>query len=836
MSVEPLRIDALLESVADGSDVDWDALDAAAATDQERRMVRHLRLVAGIADVHRTIPLDDEPEPVPALVPDTREMPRWGHLLLLDKIGEGTFGEVYRARDPWLDREVALKLLRSTVTGPGRIVSEGQALARVRHPNVVMVHGADMHEGRAGLWMEFVRGRTLSEIVATDGPMSAAEAAIAGQELCRALSAVHGAGLVHRDVKAQNVMRESGGRLVLMDFGAGHTPLYLAPELLNHESPASASSDIYALGVLLYFLVTGTYPVRGASLEELERAHANGARRRLGDARPDLPDLFVSVVERAMHPDPAQRFATAREMREALARATSIGTARMPALTAPPPAVVPPVPRWRKPAIAAAATFAVVATLAYVWDHRPSAPVAHASVQLVAVLPLKALGGTEAYMAAGLTEGLTQELSMSGPLKVASTTSVDRLVADRTPLSKLAETLTADAVIEGAVSQSSDRVSVNIRVIHAGTDTAAWARTFERGVDEISTIQREIARAIVDEFRVAVNAETIERWQSPAQINPAAYDEYMRGRNEYRRMSQPGVEGAVKHLERAVSIEPRYARANASLAQAYYLLGRLGSLPRDTATRQAREAAARALRIDDAVPDAHSVLARLEADAWNFGEAEKRYRRAIALDPSFVEPRLAFASFLAGRGRFDESFAQLSMARRVDPLSADVADRTAVVYYYARRYADALTEAQRALQIDPENIGTQAGLVRILNAMGRYDEALARAERAAAGSANYPGFQVEMALADIGSGRQANARRRIATLVSPQREPQPRVTPMSLAVAYAPLDRDEAFRWLRREFDSRSPGVLWVKVDPRMDPLRKDPRFRELLKRVQLEP
>jgi tetratricopeptide (TPR) repeat protein len=192
--------------------------------------------------------------------------------------------------------------------------------------------------------------------------------------------------------------------------------------------------------------------------------------------------------------------------------------------------------------------------------------------------------------------------------------------------------------------------------------------------------------------------------------------------------------------------------------------------------------------------------------------------------------------FLAGRGRFDEAFSQLATARSVDPLAADVADRTAVVYYYARRYPDALAEAQRALQIDPENVGTQAGLVRILNAIGRHDEAFARAERAAAGAANYPGFQVEMALAEIGSGRPANARRRIATLMSPRREPLPRVTPMSLAAAYAPLDRDEAFRWLQREFDSRSPGLLWVKVDPRMDPLRKDPRFRELLKRVQLEP
>ncbi|MFN7980994.1 MAG: serine/threonine-protein kinase [Vicinamibacterales bacterium] len=275
----------LAESVADGEPIDWDALDALAEDPELRGLVEHLRVVAGIAEVHRTQTdeIDASPLEVAAHTADPADdRERWGHLALVRKLGQGAFGEVYLAHDTWLDHPRALKLLKPEVANrlsPEQLLHEARKLVRVRHPNVVAVHGADRHEGRVGFWMDYVDGQTLGDRV-DEACLEADEASAIGRELCDALSAVHRAGLIHRDIKAQNVMRGADGRIFLMDFGAGEfmgaspggrpqgTPLYLAPELFSGGA-ASVQSDIYAVGVLLYHLVTGEFPVQAGSVTEL---------------------------------------------------------------------------------------------------------------------------------------------------------------------------------------------------------------------------------------------------------------------------------------------------------------------------------------------------------------------------------------------------------------------------------------------------------------------------------------------------------------------------------------------------------------------------------------
>jgi hypothetical protein len=374
---EPER-DPLTEvagAVADGTPVDW-KMELGAVSPELRESLEHLAVLERIREAHTASP----DETMPYTSPYSAPISSWGPLQILEEIGRGSWGEVYRAFDPTLRMEVALKLLVPGETGgeaaAERFLSEARRLARVRHPNVVIVHGADRHEGRYGIWTELIRGQTLEKYAEAHGTLGPREAALIGLDLCRALSAVHGANLVHRDVKASNVMRENGGRIVLMDFGSGAdlpaqgdiktsrhihgTPLAMAPEQLHGEI-AGATTDVYGLGSLLYWLVSGRYPVDATTFVEVAQKHARREYVPLRDRRADLPRDFIQVVERAIAPDARDRYASAGGMEQALA-ATLAGPEEGHArrLLGWLPA------RWRGPALAGAGLILALLLLARV--------------------------------------------------------------------------------------------------------------------------------------------------------------------------------------------------------------------------------------------------------------------------------------------------------------------------------------------------------------------------------------------------------------------------------------------------------------------------------------
>jgi serine/threonine-protein kinase len=324
------------ESIADGTAVAWDRLlDDASGADVA--VARALLAIGKIAAFHRSVD-STEPTPIEGSVPHG-SIGAWGHLTLLEKIDEGGFGSVYRAHDPNLQIDVALKLItipEGHSPDMARALKEARLLARVRHPNVVHVYGADIIDGRVGIWMELIHGQTLASLLRANGPLGAREAALIGVDLCQALAAVHGANLIHGDVKARNIMREAGGRIVLMDFGTGKdlgirpsrhafgmdlagTPVYLAPEVFRGAT-RSRVTDIYGLGVLLFQLVSTSYPVNGRTQADIDDAHERGARVRLRDVRADLPPQFIEVIEQAIAPVPAERFQSVAAFESALLR------------------------------------------------------------------------------------------------------------------------------------------------------------------------------------------------------------------------------------------------------------------------------------------------------------------------------------------------------------------------------------------------------------------------------------------------------------------------------------------------------------------------------------
>ena len=845
--------DSLLASIADGAPIDWSALDASAATSADRSRYRNLRLVARVAQLHRTLELE-EPDSAAAIGDVTTTDPTsWGHLSIAAPLASGSFGRIYRARDQQLNRDVALKLLRSDITlfGPiERLLSEARTLARIRHANVVTVHGADVREGRAGLWMELVDGQTLEAWNRAHGPMGAREAASVGIDLCQALAAVHGADLVHGDVKAQNVMREKGGRIVLMDFGAGRvqgasaigvagTPMYLAPEVLAGEPP-TPQSDLYSLGVLLFYLLTREFPYTGVDLEGLRAAHADSDRRWLRDLRPELPRGLVQAIERALESDPAHRFTTAGEMERALAADLRH--------------VIPPdvesVVRTRRSSrvwFAMTALVLVAAVLALiVWSRNISVNrgTVLTGIRTVGVLPMADPSGTGITpdFAGGLTEELISALGQVHALTVKSGTSLRSL--DGKSDKEIAESLDVDALLKTTVARtgSSDGqpgpVKVQARLLAAGTQAIVWSSDFERPRGGSAGLANTIASAVASALNVTLSASESGRLASFKPTDPAAEEAYLAGRRYIEEYGGGRAEDARQAFQRALDTDPDHAGAHAGLARAYISLAANGAAISGAEARQkALAEARRALVLDPNLVEAHTVLGHIYfAYDWDWPSAEREFKQSLEFNPSSAYTLIEYANFLAALGRFDEALKQVETARRLDPKSGAAARLQTMVLYYKRDYAAAEQALQESAALETNQAGLPLWRARIAEARGDFEGALADTREA-----------LKLTTGPVGGLRVAEVRRAalagrnqeaLAIRAVLQREADAgKIQINGKDLAYMDLafgNNEKALQLLEEAVKAGDPNAVYFGVDPRVDAVRGTPRFRQLLKTIGL--
>jgi tetratricopeptide (TPR) repeat protein len=858
MMVRRAAIKRVVDSVADGTgEVDWGAVESQLASDRDHALLRELRILDRISHVQRShgelvdentlkgqakiiarvFPIDARsrlPRSATLVAADGQvvlqeatlpEPTRWGRLELLECIGEGTFGEIYRAFDTQLRREVAVKLLRTQTTSGGRaarMLEEARLLARVHHPNVVIVYDADEVDGRAGICMEFVRGRDLEQILVKEGTRSAREAAAIGEDLCEALSAVHNAGLVHRDVKAQNVMREDGGRIVLMDFGAGQeqgttsrltgTPLYLAPEVLNGEK-ASVRSDIYSVGVLLYHLVTNDFPVRGQSYEELREAHHERRVHRLRDLAPMLPRWFVRVVERAIAPNPQDRFATVGELEAALAQRQPFTTKYL--------------------MLAAAVTLLASAGAFAMWR---SSSGADTLTPLVAVLPLDEGPGVERHMADAIGDEIYQGLAMIDTLRVTSPQSAAHAKADRLTMRQAASQLRATAVVAGTVSGlDQEQFEVKLRLFRAGSDTSMWADVFQTSRATLSSFRRTTAQALAHVMKAEVSPQVLAKLNRPASTRTDAFDAYARGRSLLARGSRSDLEQAQRELEQSTTFDPTFAPAYAALARVHLDLGANGRRSEWMAQGPLASAAAdQALALDPELAEAHAVLGQVAfLFNWDWERAERSFRRAMSLNLSDTFSRERYAQYLAARGRVNEALDLMEETRLLNPYSEGTTIVMVSILQYARRFHDAeiMTLALRPRAPNRNAVHSQLG--RIFAATGRFDRAIEEFQKrtdAASGSAI---TEAEIASAHAGAGRVLEAQAILDRLI--ERSQSEEIPPELFALISTALGRtDDAFRYLEEAVQLRTRRILWLKVDPRWDPLRSHPHFQALIRRLGL--
>ena len=725
-------VENVAASIADGAHVDWEQADAN-VSGRELRLVQHLRVIDSLAGVYRTLPSLVEDEAGPGTRPDYPEGPRWGRLILLDRIGSGSSADVYRAWDAELQREVALKLLRDEgVSGSApanaRLLQEARRLARIRHPHVVHVYGAERHEERIGLWMELVRGRSIDEVVRQDGPIDVAEAAHVGIDLCSALAAVHGAGLLHRDVKAQNVIREDSGRLVLMDFGTGEeiedqtprlagTPIYLSPEVIS-RGPASVQSDLYAVGVLLFYAVTGEFPVVGDSLDGLAQAHREGRCRAVRDVQPAIPAAMARVVDRALAPDPRRRYASASAMEAALRQAVN----ELPGQRAR------GIAQWGLVATMMAAIVVLVAML--IGTLRTGPP--SSRISTLAVLPLRFVSGEAdaPYLAEGLTDQLITTLGQIHSLKVTAQTSVARFKGTDVPVAEIARQLGVDGIVEGTVlvqkgtGNQPARARVNVRLIKAGSDLDIWSGSLERPLGDMLALESELAQddRSSDAWRADAGREC-----EPARLTEdrsAAEQAVLRGTNASRSVHDAratragGVSAGARHRSplrsgarrrcpelRCVGLCSRHLSARGAS------LGRRGG---NTCARDRRRAGRSARSAGR-----HQVFLRLglgrggaRVPARDRARPQRLLRtRAVCPVPGGDGAPARGPDAGRGRRAFESAGGRGCRGARADPgTTADSTD-------------EALKAADHAALLDPESPGILFLRGRILEAQGKLDEA-----------------------------------------------------------------------------------------------------------------
>jgi eukaryotic-like serine/threonine-protein kinase len=841
-------VDDLADAILDGTPIDWEAAEST-PDGTSPPLLRELRVLAAVAELHRgTTPGTSTPSAVAPfrLKPKVGEAAAlWGHLRLEERIGRGTFGEVYRAWDTRLDREVALKLLPAGCSSGDRaasaIIHEGQLLARVRHPNVVTIYGAEQIADQIGLWMEFVRGHTLEQILDQRKAVSAAEAVGIGLELCRAISAVHGAGLLHRDIKTHNVMRADDGRIVLMDFGTGReledetasdlagTPLYLAPEVLRGQ-PATVRSDVYSLGVLLYHLVTGAYPVHAGTLRDVRRAHQRGERTAVQAARPDVPLKLARVIERAIDPRSERRYRSADALgADLIALKPRSRTARVAYVAGAALAfnlvgavgwevAGRQVESTRTPSalLAGFAGFKAVGLVTPTLAERP----------MIAVLPLDNLSGEpdSDYFVDGLTDEIIRNLAVIKGLEVRSRTSSFAFKDKARNLRDVAEQLGVNLVVEGSMIRSGSRLRINVQLVQVAGDVPLWAERFDRELKDIFTIQDEISRAIVNKLRL-----TLGRGQRRYETNLEAYEQYLTARAIVARRDGPSAQKAADLFQQVIAQDAAFAPAYAGLVDAYASMSmeiqgpfRPNAMSSEAALALMGPAAQAALQLDPLLAEAHAAMGLLYSRKLDWQKAEEAFRRAVELNPNLTHIYASYStSTLIPLGKLADAEQHLRKALQSDPLSLSLQRELAWVQFVTGRYGDAIDGLERIRAVDPNFSTVDIRLARALTFAGRPLEALRALETRRA----EPGVQHWMAHAYVLAGRPAEVKKLAAAHDQPFR----------LAVIYAALgETDRAFGALERAAVTVPHRVANLLRDPEMASLRGDPRFDAIRKTLGL--
>jgi serine/threonine-protein kinase len=806
-----------------------------------------------------------------AIVPGTR----LGNYQIRSAIGSGGQGEVYEAVDISLDRRVVIKVLAAEQTvqpaSVERFQREAKLAASLDHPNICTIHGLSEVDGVRFIAMQYVEGRTVRQLVA-GRPLELDLALSIAIQVAEALAAAHARGIIHRDIKAGNVMVMNSGRVKVLDFGLAKllesstetshdlhltalgvpygTATYAAPEQAQGTA-VDHRADIFSTGVLLYEMLAGTWPFKGKNVVEVRYAVMHHSPPPIATARGEDSSIIArlqEILDRALAKEPANRYQKIEEMRDALwavLHEIDPESSKKVHFSGSVPSIMPReslavntigrLLRQKAFAFAAGVVLIAIAAFAiYQYTFRARTP----AFDSLAVLPFVnvASDSDTEYLAEGMTESLINSLSQLQVIKVRSRNSVFRYKGRETDPQTVGRELRVRAVLTGRVEKRADELSTSVELIDTQDESVLWGERYTRRLSDLVGLQEELARDVAANLRLRLSGAEQTQLVKNYATNSEAYQLYLQGRYYWNKRTAAGFQKAIEYFNRVLEKDPNYAPAYSGLADCYWLLNVYNVGPATQWNAQARPAATKALALDETLAEAHASLASISYRYdWNWAEAEQHFKRAIQLRADYSTAHQWYSAMLAAMGRFDEANAEAKQAHELEPFSLTINSDVGRHLYYSRQFEPALAVHSKSVEMDQKFARAHIELGYVFSQMKRSDEAIAQFRQA---------LELEKdrleSLAGLGYALAVSAEKQQARQVIEhlkELNQQRYVSPYHFAVIYAGLgERAQALDYLEKAADEHFNLLVFLKVEPMFDSLRSEPRFSALVRRVGLTP